>query len=477
VSGSDQYGTPIALAAEAGGEDVAAFARRQHEDIARVFTRVGISFDHYGETAVPAHAAVVSELFGALDRGGFIDEADAPAAWCTAEGRSIPDRYVEGGCPRCGAAGARGDQCPTCGGLLDPADLLDPRCRRCGAPAELKLLRQLFIALDRLQPRIRGSATRSFAQEETRAALRAGLRARAITRDLDWGVPVPRPGWDDRRLYVWFDAVIGYLSASIAARPDGWREWWCGDTVAGTRHRYFVGKDNVWFHTLWWPAILAGTGAGYRQPDEVVASHHLRAEGAQFSSSRGHGTTIDDALDRVGVDPLRHALLALAPETADVDFTWTAADDLTRTGLLGAIANPAHRVATLIWQRFPGVQLGGDPAEAIGALARVDRALDRSEFRRALAEVHGIGRHINQVLARTEPWRSGDDDAKDVLASLGPWVSALSVAAWPFVPATASAIRCAFGWSADPVAWAVDAAGGRVDARPVPPMVLRPNRT
>jgi len=473
VSGSDQYGTPITIAAEHTGEPVADFAGRQHAAIAATFARAGISFDHYGETAVAEHAAVVHWLFHALRRGDLFDEVRTPSAWCPTHGRALPDRYVEGGCPRCGADGARGDQCDTCGSLLDAVELLEPRCRRCASPTELRLQRQLRLRLDRLQRDVEayveaGLTTRPFAHEETRAVLRAGLQPRAVTRDLEWGVTVPLTGWDDRRLYVWFDAVIGYLSASKVARPNDWQSWWCN--APGQRHRYFVGKDNVWFHTIWWPAILLGSGAGLRVPDEVVASHHLLQRGEQLSTSRAHGDTADTALDRVGADALRHALIALAPETSDTDFTWELADAITRTGLLGSIANPAHRVATLIWQRFPecGFTIEPDP-RAIRALADVGNAIDRGEFRAALAAVHDIGRHINQQLAATEPWHLPDADAQRVLGELVPLVDALATAAWPFVPTTAERIRTAFGWPAVPVAWSPERRPAAVTRRPEPP--------
>ena len=317
VSGSDQHGTPITVAAERAGLSPAALADREHERIAASFARAGISFDHYTRTATPRHHAVTQDLFTRLHRRGLVAEATQPAAFCAREGRSLPDRYVEGTCPSCGAPDARGDQCDTCGRTLDPEELGEPRCRRCGGPAELRPLRQLFLRLDLLQPEVaryldgHEASWRPFVGAEARGWLASGLRPRAITRDLDWGVPVPLPGWDDRRLYVWFDAVIGYLSASVewaerTGDPGAWRRWWQGPEA---RHRYFVGKDNIWFHTVWWPAILLGAGDGLRPPDEVVANHHLTLPaGGKLSASRGHAPTIEEGIERVGLDPLRHAL-------------------------------------------------------------------------------------------------------------------------------------------------------------------------
>ena len=488
VSGSDQHGTPITVAAERAGLSPAALAGREHERIAATFARAGISFDHYTRTATPNHHAVTQELFTRLHDNGFVTEATQPAAFCDREGRSLPDRYVEGTCPHCGAPDARGDQCDTCGRTLDPEELGAPRCRRCGGPASLRPLRQLFLRLDRLQPAVarylesREGRWRPFVGAEARGWLESGLRPRAITRDLDWGVPVPLPGWDDRRLYVWFDAVVGYLSASVewAGRhgdPDAWRAWWQGPAA---RHRYFVGKDNIWFHAVWWPAILLGAGDGLRPPDEVVANHHLVSADGKLSASRGSAPAIDEAIDRFGLDPLRHALCALSPETADVELAWDKLEELTASGLLGAVAGPPHRVATLLWRRFggrpdPAALAAADPerAEAGAALEEVGAALDRGELRRALHAVHAVGRSVNRRLATTEPWRLPDPDAHRELTRLLPLLDALGVAAWPFVPGTAGRIRALLGRSPAPTTWALDPAPPEVPGPPAPPIPRR----
>jgi methionyl-tRNA synthetase len=485
VSGSDQHGTPITVAAERAGLSPAALADREHERIAATFARAGISFDHYTKTAARRHHAVAQDLFTHLHRRGLVTEATQPAAFCAREGRSLPDRYVEGTCPSCGAPGARGDQCDTCGRTLDPEELGRPRCRRCGGPAELRPLRQLFLRLDRLQPEVaryldgHGRRWRPFVAAEARGWLTAGLQPRAITRDLDWGVPVPLPGWDDRRLYVWFDAVIGYLSASVEwaelqGDPDAWRSWWRGPEA---RHRYFVGKDNIWFHTVWWPAILLGAGQDLHPPDEVVANHHLTLSGGKLSASRGQAPTIEEGIERVGLDPLRHALCALGPETADVELAWDKVAELTASGLLGSIAGPPHRVATLLWRRFggrpdPAAVAAAEPerAEATAALAEVGTAIDRAELRRALGAVHAIGRTVNRRLATTEPWHLPDPDAHRELTRLLPLLDALGIAAWPFVPETAGRIRCLLGRPPEPAGWTLDEGPPAVTGPPAPPL-------
>jgi methionyl-tRNA synthetase len=493
VSGSDQYGTPITVAAERAGEPPEVFAARTHDEIRATFARAGISFDHYTSTSSPVHHRTVHELFGRLHRAGCIGEEDQPAAWCPVHARSLPDRYVEGTCPHCGAGDARGDQCDGCGTTLDPADLVDPRCRECGAGAELRRLPQLVLRLDRLEPQVRRwldagrpAWSRPWVGELAAGDARHGLRPRAITRDLPWGVTVPLPGWEGRRFYVWFDAVIGYLSATIEwaegrGEPEGWRRWWIdGDGAADLEHRYFIGKDNVWFHALWWPAILLGASAGdasLHLPDDIVASHHLTECGDQFSTSRGHGTTLDDAFDRWGVDAVRHAVAATAPETSDTDLAPEAVEDLTRTGLLGAVANPAHRVATLWWRRFGDVPAptppAGERAAAQAALDEVGGLLRAGRLRKGAGAVHAIGRSINQRLAATEPWRRPDDEARRELAALLPWVDALAVAAWPVVPDTAGTIRAVLGRPPAPASWALPADPVRLRDEPVPPFLAR----
>ena len=489
VSGSDQYGTPITVAAERAGEPPEVFAARTHGEIRATFERAGISFDHYTSTSSPVHHRAVHDVFGRLDRAGLIEEQQQLAAWCPAHSRSLPDRYVEGTCPHCGATDARGDQCNGCGTTLDAAELLDPRCRECGAGAELRRLPQLALRLDRLEPLVRrwldGARTgwsRPWVGELAAGDVRAGLRPRAITRDLPWGVTVPRPGWEGRRFYVWFDAVIGYLSATIEwaeqhGDPGGWRQWWLdGAGEADLDHRYFIGKDNVWFHALWWPAILLGAsdeGLPLHLPDDVVASHHLTESGAPLSTSRGHGTTLDDAFDRWGVDAVRHAVAASAPETSDTELTPAVVDDLARTGLLGAVANPAHRVATLWWRRFGDTPVPAAPAgERAAAQAAVDEVGDHlraGRLRKGVDALHALGRGINQHLAAEEPWRRPDDDASATLAALLPWVDALAVAAWPLVPETAANIRAAIGRAPAPSSWALPSEPIRLAAAPAPP--------
>jgi methionyl-tRNA synthetase len=490
VSGSDQHGTPITVAAERAGVAPAVFADRQHRAIARSFARLGIAFDRYTKTSTPQHAATVHDIFRRLLANGLITEGRERSAWCPTERRALPDRYVEGRCPTCSATDARGDQCDRCGRPLDVEELDDARCLACGARASLRDARQLFLRLDLLADRIRAfhaeraSAWPPFVAAEARGWVREGLRPRAITRQLDWGVPVPLPGWDDRRLYVWFDAVIGYLTATIewadrSGRPHAWRAWWHDDAP---RHRYFIGKDNVPFHTVWWPAILAGADRRLHLPDSIDASHHLLEGARKLSSGRGHGPLLDEAIERIGADPLRHALCALRPETADAPFSWDHADHLTRAGLLGSIANPPYRVATLLWRRFAGAvdpdawrdDVPGARRALQAKLDRIGRSIDGGRIRDALSGVHELGRELNRRLADAEPWRLEDVDAHRELTRLVPPIEALGVAATPFVPATAAAIRALLGWG-PATRWEVGGLRPAATRPPLPPLSAEAN--
>jgi methionyl-tRNA synthetase len=483
VSGSDQHGTPIMVAAEVAGLPAERFADEQHEAIDASFRDLGISFDLYTKTHTDTHEATVQQLFLQLLDNGFIDERTQLGAWCPREHRSLPDRYVEGRCPICGNERARGDQCDVCGTTLEPTELDTPRCRTCGADAEFRESRQLFLKLDELQPIVeRYLATRRtwrpFVLNEAFGWTRQGLRARAITRDLTWGVPVPLPGWEDRRLYVWFDAVIGYLSASVewsarSGRREAWRKWWRDGNV---RHRYFLGKDNAPFHAVWWPAILAGADPTLHLPDDLVVNHYLTS-GSKMSASRGVGFTVAEGIERLGIDGLRHALCSLNPENADVEFSWEHAAELRRTGLLGAIANPVYRVTSLLWKRYGGridmhawTDAVSERQAAATALESIGASLRDAELRAALALVHGVGTAVNRALAEQEPWRLPEEEGHGILTRLLPALDVLGLASWPIVPETAGRIRRILGREPMPRSWSLEERPPVIGKAPTPPL-------
>ncbi|MDP9374109.1 MAG: methionine--tRNA ligase, partial [Chloroflexota bacterium] len=337
VSGSDCHGAPITIRAEREGVAPIEIVERYHAAFLHTFERLGIKFDLFTKTYTENHYAVTQDIFLRLLEKGYLYRQTMTGSYSEAQGRFLPDRYVEGVCPVCGNPRARGDQCDNCGTLLDPERLGDPRSVLDGSPISFRPTEHFFLDLAKLEPALRAwldGADRSYWRANTvsftRNWLREGLHGRAITRDLDWGVPVPveDPAFADKRIYVWFDAVIGYLSASKewaqrGGGPDAWRRWWDAEDPASAEARgyYFLGKDNIPFHTIIWPAMLIGYG-GLNLPYDVPAAEFMNLEGEQMSTSRNWAVWLPDIEERYQPDAIRYYLTAIAPETRDSNWSW-----------------------------------------------------------------------------------------------------------------------------------------------------------
>ncbi|HEY9242108.1 MAG TPA: methionine--tRNA ligase, partial [Streptosporangiaceae bacterium] len=346
VSGTDEHGTPIQVAADAEGLTARQLADRYNRVIAEDLCSLGLSYDLFTRTTTRNHYAVAQEIFLGLLKNGYIFPQTTLGAISPSTGRTLPDRYIEGTCPICGYEHARGDQCDNCGNQLDPVDLINPRSKINGETPTFTETEQYFLDLPAFTE-VLGKWLQSKQGQWRPNVLNFSLnlldelRPRAITRDLDWGVPVPLDGWRDRpdkRIYVWFDAVIGYLSASIewakryGADPEQWRAWWQSPDAESY---YFMGKDNIVFHSEIWPAMLFGySGQGAKDgnpgelgalnvPTEVVSSEYLTMEGRKFSSSRAVVIYVRDFLARYDVDALRYYVAVAGPENQDTDFTWS----------------------------------------------------------------------------------------------------------------------------------------------------------
>ncbi|MDX6266869.1 MAG: methionyl-tRNA synthetase, partial [Frankiales bacterium] len=367
VSGTDEHGTPIQVQADREGVTARELADRYNRVIAEDLQGLGLTYDLFTRTTTRNHYKVVQDLFLALHKNGYVTERSQLSAIDAATGRGLPDRYVEGTCPICGYDGARGDQCDNCGNQLDPQDLINPRSKIDGKPPKFVESAQFFLELPAF-----AEALGSWLQ--TRVDWRPNvlkystnlveeMKPRAISRDLDWGVPIPLPGWEDRndkRLYVWFDAVIGYLSASVewarrTGTGDEWKEFWTGGSADSF---YFMGKDNVVFHSVIWPSILLGA-SGKPQgspgpygeldlPSEVVSSEYLTMEGRKFSSSRSVVIYVRDVLERYGPDALRYYLAAAGPESSDTDFTWEQFVTRNNTELVAGWGNLVNRTLSMV---------------------------------------------------------------------------------------------------------------------------------
>src|SRR2546421_12294528 len=387
VSGTDEHGTPITYGADQLGISPREFADRNNEIIVEDLRRLGLSYDTFTRTTTRNHYRVVQDLFRTLYDKGYIVPRTQLGAVSPSTGRTLPDRYIEGTCPICGYGEARGDQCDNCGNQLDPVDLINPRSRVNGEVPEFRETEHFFFDLPAFAEQLQEWVGR---QEHWRSNVRrytinyiAGLKPRAITRDLDWGVPIPLPGWEDRpdkRIYVWFDAVMGYLSASIEwaanrGEPERWREWWQDPTA---RSYYFMGKDNITFHAVMWPAILLGAG-DLELPYDIVSSEFLTMEGRQFSTSRGHLIEVRDFLSRYDPDALRFYLTIAGPETTDTDFTWSEFVRRNNDELVGTWGNLVHRTLVNAYRNFGAVpepgELGERDRRLVGRRAHADHAV------------------------------------------------------------------------------------------------------
>ena len=453
VSGSDEHGTPITVTAEQRGTTPAAVADQYHREHVDNLRQFGIEFDLFFRTSDPRHKEVVWDVFNKLTEMGFIFKKQIEAYHCPRCGRFLPDRYVEGTCPHCGAAGARGDQCDDCGKTLDPAELRDPKCKICGSTPGPKTTEHFFFRLSAFQHELEcWLAGKTFWRPAvvnfTRNWLNEGLRDRAITRDLSWGVEIPVPGYDSKRIYVWFEAVIGYLSASKewarrAGRPEEWKAFWQDPAV---RHYYFLGKDNVPFHTIIWPSILMGHG-GLDLPYDVPANEFLSFGGEKFSKSRGIGIELPPYLARFDPDPMRYYLTINMPDTHDTDFTWEEFVRKNNDELVGTLGNFVNRVLMFTYKNFGMVPDRAEEDELDREVVRrvhsaydvVERHIEACDFKLALKEIMSLAQFGNKLIDTKAPWKliredkTGCGGAMSVCLDL---TKALCMLVYPFLPFT-----------------------------------------
>ncbi len=464
VSGSDQHGTPIVVRAEEEGTAPEQVADRYHAEFLDCWKDLGISFDLFTTTGTANHTRIVHDVFNRLQERGYLSEATMPVVYCPGCRRFLPDRFVGGTCPHCLSPNARGDQCPACGRVLDPGDLVAPRCRRCGTPPEQRDRKHVFLRLSDFQDQVRawvGRQThwRPNVRGIANSWLARGLNDRAITRDLDWGIPVPLEGYEDKRIYVWFEAVIGYLSASVewAIRrgdPAAWRHFWRDPA----RHYYFMGKDNVFFHTIVWPAMLLGHGE-LKLPDDVPANEYLTLEGWPFSTSQDWAVWLPDYLARYDPDPLRFYLSRNMSESADADFSWDAFVQTNDSQLVATWGNLAQRVLTFIHRHFAGrvpsptTSRTADcalMARADDALARTGELISNCRFRAAIREPLALARETNRYLDVQAPWCTIKTDPQACATTLYTAlnaIDALKLLFAPFLPFTTERLHRQLGYT------------------------------
>jgi methionyl-tRNA synthetase len=497
VSGTDEHGTPIQVQADKEGTSVREIVDRYNGVIGNDLANLGMTYDLFTRTTTRNHYAVVQEMFLTLLKNGYIFPKTTLGAISPSTGRTLPDRYIEGTCPICGYPAARGDQCDNCGNQLDPTDLIDPKSKINGETPVFVEQEHYFLDLPAFTE-VLGSWLQSKEGQWRPNVLKfslnllGDLQPRAITRDLDWGVPVPLDGWRDRndkRIYVWFDAVIGYLSASVewarrSGDPDAWRAWWNDESAEAY---YFMGKDNIVFHAEIWPAMLfgyAGRGAKggttgplgpLNLPSEVVSSEFLTMEGKKFSSSRQVVIYVKDFLERYDVDALRYYVAVAGPETHDTDFTWSEFVRRNNDELVATWGNLVNRAVSFAAKNIGEIPAAGELNDAdrallattSGAFAGVGEQLSHSRFKFAVNEAMRAVGEANKYFSEQAPWKLRTTDPERMATVLHVTLQAIADAKTlltPFLPRSSQTVHEMLGgtgeWSGMPRIETVDEEGG-----------------
>lgn len=483
VSGTDSHGTPVTLAADKEGKPVEEVYKKYHDGFLELFQGFGITYDLFTTTHTENHFKVSQAIFLALKENGFLYTDKSRQWYSPSASRFLPDRYVEGTCYICGYEGARSDQCDNCGNVLEPEKLINPRSKE-GSSLELRETEHFYLDLSKLEPDVkkflkeRSSHLRDTVIGESLRKIEAeGLKPRPITRDLDWGVPIPIEGWTEagKRIYVWFEAVIGYLSAPIewsqlSGNPEAWREWWVNPEA---KQFHFIGKDNIFFHTSLWPAQLMGAGRQFLKifdeddkpltvPYDVPANQFMNLEGQKISGSRNWAVWGRDALTRYDPDALRYYLTVNMPENKDSDWDWAEFVARNNNELVATWGNLANRVLSFAYKHWDGHV----PDVDVNALREIDTnllsviengfntvgaELEAVHLRSALGEALKLATAVNQYLDQTAPWSAiktnKDEAAKTVYTALKA-IDSLKVILAPFLPFTSERLHGFFGYDA-----------------------------
>ncbi len=480
VSGTDSHGTPITVRAEAENRTPLDIYQFFHHGFLDLFQKMGLTYDLFTSTHTENHFKVSQAMFTALLKNGFMYKESQLQWYSTQQKRFLPDRYVEGTCYICGYANARSDQCDKCGNLLDPTKLIDPHTRIDGSTPELRETEHFFLDLSKLQPEIetflkeRESYWRPNVLRQSLGQIQTeGLRGRPITRDLEWGIPVPVEGWEGKCLYVWFEAVIGYLSAAIEwsqiqGQPDAWRDWWKN---MDAKVLHFIGKDNIPFHAIIWPAELAGAGrtfdevfgckeqADFVLPFDVPANEFLNLEGQKISGSRNWAVWGLDFLTRYDPDPLRYYLTTVMPEAHDSDWDWNEFYHHNNDELVATWGNLANRVLSFAYKHWEGVvpdpgQLEKEDQHLLEQIENgfktVGGELDAVRLRSALSECMRLASEVNKYLDQTAPWftiKTDKQKAGRAIFVAMKAIDSLKILFAPFIPFSSEKLHAYLGHS------------------------------
>lgn len=473
VGGSDMHGTPITISAEKAGMTPEQYAEKYHQINKKAIEDMGIEYSLFNKTHCQTHIEITQKLFLDLRDHGYIYTKGTDQYYCPKCARFLPDRYVEGVCPKCGAEKTRSDQCDACGTTFETGDLLKPYCTLCGSEPEIRNTEHFFLKLSAFrEPLLRYLEDKDYWRANVKAFtknwLEDGLNDRAITRDMSWGIPIPVEGWDDKVIYVWFEAVIGYLSASIEysrmiGKPDYWEAFW-KDSEA--KHYYFIGKDNIPFHSIIWPAILMGEG-GLDLPYDIPANEYLMINGGKLSKSRSNGGAIDipSVLSRYDADSIRFYLSINMPDTHDTEFTWDDLDTKINNDLVATLGNYYHRCLSFTKKNFGSIPAGETSPETV---AEIEKTLDEyrelmsvCDFKRAIKAVMELARYGNRYFDSVKPWALIKEDRDACGAAMNEAlriVKALCVMMWPFLPRSSEKIWGYLGYDGSIESAGLDAA-------------------
>ncbi|MET9180593.1 methionine--tRNA ligase [Kitasatospora aureofaciens] len=507
ICATDEHGTPAELAAQEAGLPVSEFCAQAHDAQKAVYDGFGLSFDHFGRSSSPQNREITQEIARELQRNGFIEERSIRQVYSNTDGRFLPDRYIVGTCPHCGYDKARGDQCENCTRVLDPTDLLEPRSAISGsADLEVRETRHLFL----LQSKLTGEVERWIADHGddwpvlassiARKWLTEGLQDRSITRDLEWGVPVPADVWPElaaegKVFYVWFDAPIEYIGATkewadaAPAERRDWKSWWY-EADESVRYTQFMAKDNVPFHTVMFPATILGSRRPWKKVDYVKAFNWLTYYGGKFSTSQKRGIFTDVALELLPADYWRYFLMAHAPESDDSSFTWDLFASVVNKDLADTLGNFVNRVLSFSRKRFgDDVPAGAAAGEAearlgeqiAGLLAEYEAQLDALNFRKAAQALRALWSAGNAYLDEKAPWQQVKTDPEAAALTLRTAMNLIrlyAVVSEPFIPTAAAAMRGAFALPTDGRTWITGEEARALDLVPagtpftVPPVLF-----
>ncbi|MDR1687161.1 MAG: methionine--tRNA ligase [Clostridiales bacterium] len=461
VSGSDCFGTPVAIRAKQENKSPREISDFYHAEFCDCFEKLGFTYDRYGKTSSDEHINFVRKFHKKMYESPYIYEKEAPQAFCEKCETALADRYVAGICPHCGGR-AKGDQCDTCSNVLEPENLINPQCEVCHSPISFKKSKHLFIAISKLENELTGFVnSRPLWRKNTAAFSKRyideGLRDRAVTRDLDWGIDVPKEGYEDKKIYIWAENVLGYLSMSYALcteRGESYEDLW-GEN---SRHYYVHGKDNIPFHTIILPSLMIANAGKWKLPDDIISSEHLTLEGRKISKSQNWAIWVKDLLAKHNPDSIRYFMITSGPEKRDTDFTWREFVNSHNGELLGAYGNFVNRTLAFISKYFnktvPEGVTNAEISERINSLyADTGSLIEKGDTKEALDNIFTFIRFANKYFDTQKPWETRNTDIKSCKNTIFNCVQIivnLAVLLEPFIPFSSAKIR---GWLGAENSW------------------------